>query len=64
MEENTDELLAIERFVQYIQIKTVHPQPDYTCALEFLRKYAEEIQLQYSLITIDDHRHAAILTVG
>ena len=59
-----NEQLAIERFVEYIQIKTVHPQPDYTRALEFLRKYADEIQLKYSLITIDDDRHAAILTVG
>ena len=64
MQENRDDCLAIECFVEYIQIKTVHPQPDYTRALRFLQNYADELQLKYSLITIDDERHAAILTVG
>lgn len=64
MQENRDDCLAIERFVQYIQIKTVQPQPDYTRALQFLRDYADELQLTYSAINIDDDRQAAILTVG
>lgn len=64
MEENRNEQLAIDRFVEYIRIETVHPRPDYTRALIFLKNYADEIQLQYSLITIDEDRHAAILTVG
>lgn len=64
MQENRDNSLAIERFVQYIQIKTVHPQPDYIRALQFLRNYADELQLEFSLVTIDEDRQAAILTVG
>ena len=56
--------LAIKRFVEYIQIKTVQPQPDYERALQFLKQYAQELELEYSVITIDDDRHAAVLTVG
>jgi aminoacylase len=56
--------LAIQRFVEYIQIKTVQPEPDYNRAFQFLNKYAQELDLKYSVITIDNDRQAAILTVG
>jgi aminoacylase len=56
--------LAIKRFVEYIQIKTVQPQPDYERALQFLKQYAQELDLEYSVITIDHDRYAAVLTVG
>jgi aminoacylase len=56
--------LAIKRFVEYIKIKTVQPQPDYERALQFLKQYAQELDLEYSVITIDHDRHAAVLTVG
>ncbi len=56
--------LAIKRFVEYIQIKTVQPQPDYERALTFLKQYAQELDLEYTVIKIDQDRHAAILTVG
>ncbi len=61
-EENSNEV-AIQRFVEYIQIKTVQPEPDYKNALKFLKNYAQELGLDYRAITIDDDRHAAVLTV-
>lgn len=64
MEDKKFNQLAIEHFVEYIQIKTVQPQPDYKRAFEFLNKYADELNLDYSVIKIDDDRQAAILTVG
>ncbi|CAF0840138.1 unnamed protein product [Adineta ricciae] len=54
--------VAIERFVQYIQIKTVQPKPDYQSAFEFLKNYAEELDLEYTLVTTGEDRQAAVLT--
>ncbi|UJR21092.1 hypothetical protein I4U23_024192 [Adineta vaga] len=54
--------LAIQHFVEYIQIKTVQPQPDYNGAFEFLKNYAKELNLEYTIIGIDDDRQAAVLT--
>ncbi|CAF2340646.1 unnamed protein product [Rotaria sp. Silwood2] len=54
--------LAIQRFVEYIQIKTVQPEPDYDSAFKFLKKYAQELGLEYRLIKIDEGRQAAVLT--
>ncbi|CAF1486610.1 unnamed protein product [Adineta steineri] len=62
MNDKDQKQLAIQHFVEYIQIKTVQPQPDYDKAFEFLKKYAQELDLEYSLITIDEDRQAAILT--
>ncbi|CAF1166476.1 unnamed protein product [Adineta steineri] len=62
MNDKDQNQLAIQHFVEYIQIKTVQPQPDYDKAFEFLKKYAQELDLEYSLITIDEDRQAAILT--
>jgi hypothetical protein len=61
--ENMNEV-AIQRFVEYIQIKTVQPEPDYENALKFLKNYAQELGLEYQAITIDDERQAAVLTVN
>ena len=55
--------VAVQRFVEYIQIKTVQPEPDYKNALKFLKNYAQELGLEYQAITIDDDRQAAVLTV-
>jgi aminoacylase len=56
--------LAIQRFVEYIQIKTVQPEPDYKSALEFLKNYAQELGLEYRTITTDADLQAAVLTVN
>ena len=55
--------LAIQRFVEYVQIKTVQPEPDYDGAFEYLQRYAQELNLEYSRIQTDDDRYAAVLTV-
>ena len=55
--------LAIQRFVEYVQIKTVQPEPDYAGAFEYLKRYAQELNLEYSSIQTDDDRYAAVLTV-
>lgn len=62
VDKNVNEL-AIQRFVEYLQIKTVQPEPDYKTALVFLKKYAEELGLEYRIIKLDEDREAAILTV-
>ncbi|CAF0892433.1 unnamed protein product [Rotaria sordida] len=59
---NNQNKIAIQRFVEYIQIKTVQPEPDYDCAFKFLKNYAQELGLQYRLIKIDQDRQAAVLT--
>jgi aminoacylase len=56
--------VAVQRFVEYIQIKTVQPEPDYKNALKFLKNYAQELGLEYQTIIIDDDREAAVLTVN
>jgi aminoacylase len=60
---NNQNELAVQRFVEYIQIKTVQPQPDYEGAFQFLKKYAQELDLEYITITLDQDRQAALLTV-
>lgn len=37
---------AIEKFVEYLKIPTVHPDPDYSEAIKFLVQYAEELDLK------------------
>ncbi|CAF3873169.1 unnamed protein product [Rotaria sp. Silwood1] len=59
---NNQNELAIQRFVEYIQIKTVQPEPDYDSALKFLKNYSQELGLEYRLINIDEDRQAAVLT--
>jgi len=63
MTEKNQNELAIQRFIEYIQIKTVQPEPDYNNALKFLKNYAQELGLDYRSITIDEDRQAAVLTV-
>jgi len=63
MTETSENDLAIQRFVEYIQIKTVQPEPDYNSALQFLKNYAQELGLEYRVITTDENRQAAVLTV-
>ncbi|CAF5001096.1 unnamed protein product, partial [Rotaria sp. Silwood1] len=43
-------------------LNTVQPEPDYDNAVKFLKNYAEELDLEYRLIKIDEDRQAAVLT--
>ncbi|CAF1037061.1 unnamed protein product [Adineta ricciae] len=62
MSDKKDDQVAIQRFVEYIQVKTVQPEPDYDGALKFLKNYAQELGLEYRVITLDESRHVAVLT--
>lgn len=64
MSEKNSSELAIQRFIEYVQIKTVQPDPDYKSALKFLKNYAEELGLEYKILTLDEDRQAAVLTVN
>ena len=35
--------IAVNKLVEYLRIKTVHPEPDYASAVKFLSEYAKEI---------------------
>lgn len=61
--ENLDDV-AVERFVQYIQIKTVQPEPDYASAMKFLQRYAEELNLEFTTVDTDKDRQVALLSVS
>ena len=63
MDDQSQNDLAVRRFVEYIQIKTVQPEPDYDSALKFLKDYAQELDLSYRTIKIDEGRQAAVLSV-
>ncbi|PVU99970.1 hypothetical protein BB559_000214 [Furculomyces boomerangus] len=41
---------AVTRCSQYLQIKTVHPTPDYAASTEFLVNQAKEIGLEYQVV--------------
>jgi aminoacylase len=42
-----EDAAAVERFRQYLRIKTVQPHPDYAGCREFLRQLATEMQLPF-----------------
>ncbi|KAI6214297.1 N-acyl-L-amino-acid amidohydrolase [Aphelenchoides besseyi] len=44
--EMTDSELAIKRFIEYLQIKTEQPNPDYKSCSKFLIEYAKELGLE------------------
>jgi acetylornithine deacetylase/succinyl-diaminopimelate desuccinylase-like protein len=44
-----EDLEKIERLREYIKIKTVHPNIDYTEAIEWLKKQAKRIGLEYTV---------------
>ena len=63
MNEKSQNQLALQRFIEYIQIKTVQPEPDYDGALKFLKTYAQELGLEFRVIIIDEGRQAVVLSV-
>ncbi|CAF0741611.1 unnamed protein product [Adineta steineri] len=62
MTEKDKDEVALQRFVEYIQIKTVQPEPDYDSAMKFLKNYAQELGLEYRAVTLDESRQACLLT--
>lgn len=53
---NSDELntehIAVQRFREYLRIKTVQPNPDYIACAAFLKNYALELGLQYNQVEV------------
>jgi aminoacylase len=56
------ESISVTRFRQYLQIKTVQPQPDYESCHPFFKKYAQELELEYETISVVDKKPIFILT--
>ncbi|KXS08862.1 aminoacylase-1A-like protein [Gonapodya prolifera JEL478] len=55
------EPIAVTRYREYLRIKTVHPEPDYEGAVQFLRKYADEVQLPIDVIPITPKKSMVIM---
>lgn len=53
---------AVSLFREYLQLKTVHPEPDYDAALKFLTRISEELGLPMKKIEVCPGRVVTILT--
>ena len=51
MSEELDQL-AIDNFRKYLQIKTVHPAPDYEGCVKFLLKLADDLGMIHKVIEV------------
>lgn len=47
------DLQAIENFRDYLRIKTVHPDPDYAGCVDFLKKIADDLELDFKTIEVN-----------
>jgi len=45
-----EEHIAVTNFREYLRIKTVHPDPDYASAVEWLRKQAKDLDLEFNIV--------------
>ena len=43
-----DEVTSVTRFREYLRIDTMQPNPDYKTAEVFLRRYSDELGLEFS----------------
>ncbi|XP_067855119.1 aminoacylase-1B-like [Heptranchias perlo] len=57
-----EEHSAVRLFREYLRIRTVHPQPDYDCAIEFLEKLGVELALSCKKVEVSPSRVILILT--
>lgn len=48
----TEEHISVQRFREYLRIKTVHPEPDYASCTAFLSAYAKELAFFTSIRVI------------
>ncbi|KAJ2883521.1 adenylate cyclase [Coemansia asiatica] len=53
----------VQRFIEYLQIKTVQPKPDYASCTEFLRKQASEIGLEFTVTECVANKPIVVLTL-
>jgi aminoacylase len=55
--------VAVSRLVEYLRIKTVHPNPDYDSAVAFLKKYAAEVGFDsFKEIEVAPNRTVCLMT--
>ncbi|KRZ03068.1 Aminoacylase-1 [Trichinella zimbabwensis] len=54
---------CVKRFQEYLQIKTVHPHPDYAKAVQYLQQIAESIPLKCEVFTIASGNLLLIMTL-
>ncbi|KAI9139402.1 hypothetical protein BKA69DRAFT_1086078 [Paraphysoderma sedebokerense] len=57
-----EEHIAVTRFREFLRVKTVQPNPDYTSCLQFLQKYADELNLPVKTIELAPGKPIIILT--
>ena len=54
---------ALEKLIEYLKIKTDHPEPDYDAALKFLKKYCEEVGFDsYLELEVAPNRKVCVMT--
>lgn len=56
------EHIAVTRFREYLQIKSIQPEPDYVGCVEFLTKYAIEVGLDIQVVEPHPDRPFVILS--
>ncbi|KAJ2779981.1 adenylate cyclase [Coemansia interrupta] len=54
---------SVQRFIEYLRIKTVQPTPDYASCTLFLRRQAEEIGLEFSVTECIAGKPIVVLTL-
>jgi aminoacylase len=54
--------ILVSRFREYIRINTMQPNPDYKAAEEFLQKYGEELELEFSRYECVSGKPCIVLT--
>jgi aminoacylase len=54
---------AINKLIEYLRIKSVHPEPDYDTAVKFLSNYAKEVGFdKYDEIKVASDRTVVVMT--
>jgi len=59
----TDNERAVKFFQEYIQCKSVHPNPDYDSALNLLAKYAKQFNLSFKRYEFVANKPMGIITI-
>ncbi|CAL8088930.1 unnamed protein product [Orchesella dallaii] len=52
--------IAVTNFREYLRIKTVHPDPDYETAIEWLKKQAVDLNLEFNIVRFEPPNEFAV----
>ncbi|PVU97428.1 hypothetical protein BB561_000538 [Smittium simulii] len=58
------EAQSVTRFRKYLQIKSVHPNPDYWGIVEFLKEQAQEIGLEFQVVECVKNKPIVVLKLA